>query len=96
MITTIKIKPVRFHIWVADTLSYQLVSLDPGVNATWHYVIDGQDGMARQGDLVMGGEDYQKWNDDLPYIEKWILAQLVLSLPDVTKLTKDDTFEEGD
>lgn len=77
MKTIINIQPIDMHIVTATQLAFQITNIRLGQSASFHWEIWGDNNtLIMQGSLEMDGEDYQGWNDDLPYVEKWICKKL--------------------
>lgn len=89
MRTTVNITPVKVFTYTADKLIYQItgVSIEHQY-ADFHWELCGGGGLLLQGSIRMGGDDYQGWNNDLPYITNWVCKQLqVEQVPVVETLT---------
>ncbi len=76
---TIKIKDKQIYtdenMPKANELYVMINSLIPNEKA--EFLIDFRNkelGSLYQRVYAMEGEDYQKWNDDLPYLENWVLT----------------------
>jgi hypothetical protein len=74
--TTIQIIPIDLHVAFATELAFQVTSVVLGKSANFQWYLNGPAGLLLQGNVTMDGEDYQNWNDDIPYVTRWICGKL--------------------
>jgi hypothetical protein len=78
----VQIQPVTIFPETATTLELSGASVRRfGVSGTamisWH-LLDSSGRSLKSGAEELSGEDYQGWNDDLPYLTNWLLNRLGL------------------
>lgn len=78
-----KIQPIQ--IWkdgelkTADTLTCYVVSDNLKDSATFYYSLSSEAGSLAQGNLTMGGTDYEGWQTN-EYAWQWVAGKLGLTI----------------